>query len=62
MNLFCLGEMFNIMYYCWDANPEDRLSFSQLVKVNNNIYFITRFGAASVSKAYYLLVIRRQKL
>jgi len=28
----CNREMFNIMYYCWDANPEDRLSFSQLVK------------------------------
>jgi hypothetical protein len=27
------GEMYNMMYYCWDKDPTERPSFSQLVKV-----------------------------
>ena len=27
----CKREMYNIMYYCWDTNPEKRPTFTQLV-------------------------------
>ena len=27
----CKREIYNIMYYCWNKNPEDRPSFSSLV-------------------------------
>lgn len=28
--LHCKRELYNIMFYCWAANPEDRPSFSDL--------------------------------
>ena len=28
----CKREIYNIMYYCWNKNPEDRPSFSALVQ------------------------------
>ena len=27
-------EIYNMMFYCWDNDPQERPSFSQLVKVN----------------------------
>lgn len=27
----CKREMYNIMFYCWDANPKERPTFNELV-------------------------------
>ena len=29
----CDREIFNMMFYCWDKDPEERPSFTSLVKV-----------------------------
>lgn len=29
----CRRELYNIMYYCWAKDPQDRPSFSELVKL-----------------------------
>jgi serine/threonine protein kinase len=29
----CRRELYNIMYYCWDKDPKDRPSFSELIKL-----------------------------
>ena len=29
----CDREIYNMMFYCWDNKPEERPSFTQLVKV-----------------------------
>ena len=29
-----LREIYNMMFYCWDNDPQERPSFQQLVKVN----------------------------
>lgn len=35
----CKREMFNIMYYCWDKEPNKRPSFSELVTLLDNILY-----------------------
>lgn len=34
---YCKREMYNIMFYCWSASPEDRPSFLQLVDMLGNL-------------------------
>lgn len=35
----CKREMYNIMYYCWDRDPNQRPSFSELVCLLDNILY-----------------------
>ena len=33
----CKREMYNIMYYCWNKEPHERPSFTELVKMLDNL-------------------------
>ncbi len=33
----CKRELYNVMYYCWNQDPVDRPSFSELVKILANL-------------------------
>lgn len=35
----CKREMYNIMYYCWERNPNKRPSFSELVCLLDNLLY-----------------------
>lgn len=34
--VFFIREIYNMMFYCWDNDPQERPSFPQMVKVNIN--------------------------
>lgn len=35
----CKRELYNIMYYCWAQNPDDRPTFSDLVTFLKHLLF-----------------------
>jgi len=36
---FCKRDMYNIMYYCWDHDPNKRPTFTELVAMVDKILF-----------------------